>query len=93
MHPHQAEAAALVEPQRINVVVGRDDPQPGASLPPGQLPGHLDQGGPCPAPLLVRVHGEDLALLPVLPRHVREHAQQLPAARLGDQRRMVQRMN
>jgi len=27
MHPHQAEAAALVEAQRVNVVVGGNDPQ------------------------------------------------------------------
>jgi len=39
------------------------------------------------------VQGEDLALLPVLPRHVREHAQQLPAGRLGDKRRMIQGMD
>jgi hypothetical protein len=55
--------------------------------------GRLDQRGPRPAPLPVSVQGENLALLPVLPRHVREHAQQLPAARLGHQRRMVQGMN
>jgi hypothetical protein len=67
VHPHQAEAAALVETQRINVVVGGNDPQPGAPVPPGQLPGRLDQGGPRPVPLLVRVQGEALALLPVLP--------------------------
>jgi hypothetical protein len=39
MHPHQAEAAALVEAQRIDVVVGSDDPQAGTPLPPGQLRG------------------------------------------------------
>jgi hypothetical protein len=39
MHPHQAEAAALVEAQRIDVVVGGDDPQAGTPLPPGQLRG------------------------------------------------------
>ena len=80
MHPHQAEAAALVEAQRVNVVIGGNDPQAGAPLPPGQLPGRLDQGGPRPVPLLVRVQGEDLALPPVLSRHVREHAQQRPPA-------------
>jgi hypothetical protein len=67
MHLHQAKPAALAGPQRINVVVGGDDPQPGAPLPSGQLPGHLDQRRPRPAPLLVRVQGENLALLPVLP--------------------------
>ena len=67
MHPHQAEATALVETQRINVIVGGDHPQAGAPLPPGQVPGRLDQGGPRPVPLLARVEGENLALLPILP--------------------------
>jgi hypothetical protein len=44
-------------------------------------------------PLLARVQGEDLALLPVLPRHVREHAQQMPAGGLYDKRRMIQGMD
>ena len=58
MHPHQAEAWALVESERVNVVVGGNDPQAGAPRPPGQLPGRLDQGGPfVPVPLLVRVQG------------------------------------
>jgi hypothetical protein len=43
-------------------------------------------------PLLVRVEGEDLAL-PVLPRHVGEHAQQLPAGGHRDKRRMIQGMD
>jgi hypothetical protein len=42
MYPHQAKAAALAEPQRINVVVGGHDPQPGAPLPPGKLRDRLD---------------------------------------------------
>ena len=42
-------------------------------------------------PLLAGVEGEDLALLPVLPRHVREHAGQPPPGGLGDKRRMIQR--
>ena len=45
VHPHQAEAAALVETQRINVVVGGNDPQPGAPLPPaGGRFGRRDDG-------------------------------------------------
>jgi hypothetical protein len=36
VHPHQAEAAALVETQRITVVVGGNDPQAGAPLPPAR---------------------------------------------------------
>jgi hypothetical protein len=44
-------------------------------------------------PLLVRVEGENLALLPVLSRHVREHAGQLPVGSLGDKRRMIQRVD
>ncbi len=91
MHPHQAEAAALVETQRIDVVISGNDPQAGASLPCGQMPDRLDQGGPRPVPLLAGVEGEDLALLPVLPRHVREHAEQPPPGGLGDKRRMIQR--
>jgi len=44
-------------------------------------------------PLIACVQGENLALPPVLPRHVCEHAQQLPLGGLGDQRRMIQRID
>ena len=93
MHPHQAEAAALVETQCINIVVGGNDPQAAAPLPLGKLSGRLDQDGPRPVPLLARVKGENLALPPVLPRHVREHAQQLPVGGLGDKSRIIQGMD
>jgi hypothetical protein len=69
------------------------DPQTRAPLLPGQLPDRLDQRGPRPAPLLVRVESENLALPPVVPWHVREHAQQMPVGCLGDKRRMIQGMN
>ena len=91
MHPHQAEAATLVKTQGINVVVSGNDPQAGAPLPSGQMPDCLNQGGSRPAPLLVGVEGQDLALLPVLPRHVREHAEQLSLDGLSDKCRMIQR--
>src|SRR5437016_9600553 len=45
VHGHQAEAAALVETQRIDVVVCRNYPQACAPLLPGQLPDGLDQRG------------------------------------------------
>jgi hypothetical protein len=64
-----------------------------APLLPGQLPGRLDQRGARAAPLLIGVQSEDLALPPVLPRHVREHAQQLPAGGHRDKRRMIQGMD
>jgi hypothetical protein len=60
-------------------------------LPPGQMPDRLDQGSPRPVPLLTGVEGEDLALPPVPPRHIREHAEQSPPGGLGDKRRMIQR--
>ena len=60
---------------------------------PGQLPDGLDQRGARSTPLLIGVESEDLALPPVVRRHVREHAQQVPAGGLGDKRRMIQGMN
>ncbi len=75
MHRHQAEAAALTETQTetqcINFVIGGNDPKWAASLPPGQLPGCLDQGGPSPVPLPARMKRKNLAPPPVLPRHMR----------------------
>ena len=62
-------------------------------MPPGQLPCCLDQGGPRAVPLLARVKGENLALAPVLPRHVREHAQQSPFGGLDDKSRIIQGMD
>ena len=47
---------------------------------------------PAPCHCSAGVQGEDLALLPVLPRHVREHAEQPPPGGLGDKRRMIQRV-
>ena len=44
-------------------------------------------------PLLVGVQGENLALRPVAPWHIGEHAQQLPADGLGDERRMIEGMD
>jgi hypothetical protein len=93
VHGHQAEAAALVETQRINVVVCRNDPQPCAPLLPGQLPDRLDQRCARTTPLLIGVQSEDLALPPVERRHVGEHAQQVPVGGLGDKGRMIQGMN
>ena len=93
VHGHQAEAAALVETQRIKVVVRGDYPQAHAPLLPGQLPGSLDQRGTRTTPLLIGVESEDLALPPVVRRHVGEHGQQAPAGGLGDKRRMIQGMN
>jgi hypothetical protein len=93
MHGHQAEAAALVETQCINVVVGGNDPQATTPLPPGKLPDRLDQGSPRPAPLLASMEGENLALLPVPLRRVREHPQQMSVGGLGDKRRMVEGMD
>jgi len=90
---HQAEAAALVETQRINVVVCSNDPQAGAPVLPGQLPDRLDQRGARTTPLLIGVESEDLALPPVARQHVREHAQQMSASGLGDKRRMIQGTN
>jgi hypothetical protein len=55
------------------------------------MPDRLDQCAPRPVPPLAGVEGEDLALLPVLPRHVREHAEQSPPGGLDDKRRMIQR--
>ena len=43
-------------------------------------------------PLLARVKGENLALPPVLFRHVRQHAQQLPVIGLGNKSRIIQGM-
>lgn len=43
-------------------------------------------------PLLACVEGKDLTLLPVVPWHVREHAEQMAAGGLGDKRRMIQGM-
>jgi hypothetical protein len=93
MHGHQAEAAALVETQRINVVVCSNYPQTRAPLLPGQLPDRLDQRGARTTPLLIGVESEDLALPPVVRRHVREHAQQVSVGSLGDKGRMIQGMN
>ena len=44
-------------------------------------------------PLRARVKGENLALPPVLRRHIREHAQQLPVGGRGDKGRIIQRMD
>ena len=40
--------------------------------------------------LLIGVQGKNLALPPVLPRHVRKHPRQLPVGGLGNKRRIVQ---
>ena len=64
VHGYQAEAAALVETQRINIVVCSDYPQACAPLLPGQLPDRLDQRGARTTPLLIGVESEDLALSP-----------------------------
>ena len=93
VHRHQAKATALVETQRINVVVCSNYPQACAPLLPDQLPDRLDQRGPRTTPLLIGVESEDLTLPPVVRRHVREHAQQVSAGGLGDKRRMIQGMN
>jgi hypothetical protein len=66
VHGHQAEAATLVETQRINVIVRSNYPQARAPLLPGQLPGRLDQRGARTTPLLISVESEDLALPPVV---------------------------
>jgi len=64
-----------------------------APLPPSEMSGRLDQRGSRSAPLLGRVEGENLALPPVLSRHIRERAQQSSACGLGDKRRVIQGMN
>ena len=46
-----------------------------------------------PVPLLINVEGENLALLPALPRHVGEHPQQPLIITLGDKCRMIQGVN
>jgi hypothetical protein len=65
MHAHQAETATLVKAQRINIVIGGNDPQAPAPVLHRQLLNRLDQRGPCPVPLPGSVKGQDLALLPV----------------------------
>ena len=92
VHGGQAETAALVEAQRIDVVVGGDEPQAGAPVLGRQLLYRLDERGPRPVPLLAGVHGENLALLPVPFRDIGEHSQQLPVVGLGQQRRILQRV-
>jgi len=92
MHSDKAKAAPLVKTQRVNVVVGGNDPQTGASLLRRQLLDRLDHGRPRPVPLLGSVQGQDLALLPVRPGHIREHPQQAPARGLRDKRRMAEGM-
>jgi hypothetical protein len=93
VHGHQAEAAALVETQGINIVVRGNHPQARAPLLPGQLPGRLDERGARTTPLLIGVQSENLALPPVVRRHVGEHAQQVAVGGLGDKRRVIQGMN
>lgn len=89
MHAGEAEAAALVKAQRINIVIGGNDPKAGASVLQRQLLDRLDQGSACPVPLPGSVKGQDLALPPGLVRQIGEHSQQVPVRILGDKRRIV----
>ena len=84
MYANQAEAAALVKAQRINVVIGGNDPKASASVLHRQLLDRLDQDRPCPVPLRGSVKGQDLALLPVPLRHIGEHSQQVPIGILSE---------
>jgi hypothetical protein len=74
MDSGQAKAATLVKAQHVDVVVGSDEPQPGAVMLGRQLLHRLDEGGSRPLPLLGGVQGEDLALRPVPLRNIGEHA-------------------
>ena len=87
--PRQPEPSPLVEPQRIDVVVGRDQPQPAS---PGRLrdpPRGRDQRGPDARPLASGVQRQHLHRPPA--QHPRQDAGQL-AVDLGDQRRMPSRV-
>lgn len=70
MHVNEAEGAALVKAQRINIVIGGNDPQARVPVLHRQLLDRLDQGGPCPVPLPGSMKSQDPALLPVPLRHI-----------------------
>jgi hypothetical protein len=87
----QAKAPPLIEAQRVDVVVGSDEPQAGAALLGRQPLNRLDEGGADPTPPLRGVEGEDLALLAVAVQHVGEHAHQAAVLLvLSDERWVVQ---
>lgn len=87
----QAKAPPLVEAQRVDVVIGGDEPQAGTASLRCQPLNRLDEGGADPSQLSGGVEGEDLALLAAAVQHVDEHAHQ-PAVLLvlSDERRVVQ---
>jgi hypothetical protein len=83
MEPHEVEAAALVEAERIEVVVGRDQPQaPGVAASSDAL-GLGEERAADALPAIDGVEREDLHLIPMLDegRDARELA-----IKLGNQR-------
>ena len=85
----QPEAAALVEAQRVDVVVGGDQPHAGAAGVACDAPHRIDERGPGAAEPPLGVQRQDLARRPV--DHVRQDAGE-PSVVRGQQRRVCERV-
>src|SRR5579862_553843 len=85
MHRRQSHPAVLVEGDRVQVVIGGDQPEPATPLASGALGHRLHERRADALPPIERVQGQNFAGLPV--KTVRDEADQSPVPPRHDRRR------